>query len=258
MSGRRANRTEVRKGIDLLNYLASRDTADSVDSDMSRTWDSAVQMAIADTTRKARDFIVEQLNKKDWNRVGQTSSSGHEAPARRTGSLADSVKYQMGSSRIVLVTENILSRRMSYSKRTGQGFRRKLGTRETAKVERYDTNVRRVFIDSTNDRSRGQRLGLYSVYLQTGWVLGGRSGKPKMLPKGQRGDTPKRQRKDKIGQPGRVQPSRLVLILPISLGYAPFLVQYYRQRLKKYLPEHMHKLVSRTKLHIRYVRPFSQ
>lgn len=254
MSGR--SRPQVKKAIDLLNYLASRDTSGSVDSDYERIWDTAVKMAIAETTKKARDFIVQQLRKKDWYKDGQTSSSAGEAPAKRTGSLADSIKFQMGDTRISLVTEKIMSSRLSYNRRTGQSFRRIKGTRDTARVERFDTGVGRVFIDPSDDRSKGRRLALYSKYLQTGWTLGGNGG-PKRMPVGEKGNTPKRQRIGKIGHPGRIQPVRPVLVLPIYLGYMPFLVQFYRQQLRKFLPDHMHQLIPRTKLHIRYVRPFS-
>lgn len=255
MSGRIANRAEVRRGINLLNYLASRDTSSSPDSDYELIWNDAQQMALIETAKKAKEFIASHMQ-RDWNKDGERSSAGGEPPAKRTGSLVNSLKVQLGDLKSELVTKKVFSKRMSFNKRHKTMYRKSKMVTSTELV-RYNKNVARVTAGgSEHDKSKGRRLQLYSIYLQTGWVLGGgRPGMIKRLPKGQRGDTPKRQRKNKIGEPGRVQPPRPYLELPIKYNYVTFLQQFYRQQLEKYLPGHLKKFASRSILTVTYEAP---
>lgn len=255
MSGRIANRAEVRRGVELLNYLASRDTSSSPDSDYELIWNDAQQKALIDTANEAKKFIASHMQ-RDWNKDGERSSAGGEPPAKRTGSLVNSLKVQLGDLRSETVTRKVYSKRISFNKRYKTMYRKSKMVTSTELV-RYNKNIARVTAGgSEHDKSRGRRLHLYSIYLQTGWILGGgRPGMIKRLPKGQRGDTPKRQRKGKIGHPGRVQPPRPYLELPIKYNYVPVLQQFYRQRLEKYLPGHLKKFASRSNLTVTYEAP---
>lgn len=251
------NRPEVRKGIDLLNYLSSRDASGSPDSDYENTWNGAQQMALIDTANKAKEFIASHMQ-RDWNSNGERSSAGGEPPAKRTGSLVNSLKVQLGDTSIELVKEEIVKKGRMRMSRRGRMYQKKTTTTsETFQKVTRNKNVAKVFVDpEAKDKSKGRRLQLYSIYLQTGWVLGGgRPGMIKRLPKGQRGDTPKRQRKDKVGEPGRVQPPRPYLELPIKYNYVPFLQQFYRQQLEKYLPVHLKRFASRSNLTVTYEAP---
>lgn len=257
MSGRIANRAEVRKGVELLNYLASRDTSSSPDSDYELIWNDAQQKALIDTANEAKKFIASHMQ-RDWNKDGERSSAGGEPPAKRTGSLVNSLKVQLGDTSIELVKEEVVKKGRMRMSRRGRMYQKKTTTTsETFKRVTRNKNVAKVFVDpEAKDKSRGRRLQLYSIYLQTGWILGGgRPGMIKRLPKGQRGDTPKRQRKGKIGHPGRVQPPRPYLELPIKYNYVPVLQQFYRQRLEKYLPGHLKKFASRSNLTVTYEAP---
>lgn len=257
MSGRPANRPEVRKAIDLLNYLASRDTSSSPDSDYESSWNYAQQIALMDTANKAKEFIASHMQ-RDWNKDGERSSAGGEPPAKRTGSLVNSLKTQLGDTSIELVREEIVKKGRMRMSRRGRMYQKKTTTtNETYKKVTRNKNVAKVIVDpEAQDKSKGRRLQLYSLYLQSGWVLGGgRPGMVKRLPKGQRGDTPKRQRKNKIGEPGRYQPPRPFLELPIMYNYVPFLQQFYRQQLEKYLPGHLKKFASRSNLTVTYNAP---
>lgn len=251
------SRPQVTKGIDLINLLAGRDTSASPDSGYEATFNYAQQIALMNTANKAKEFIAGFMQ-RDWNNAGEKSSAGGEPPAKRTGSLVNSLKTQLGDTSIELVKEEVVKKGRMRMGRRGKMFQKQTTTTtETFKRVTRNKNVAKVFVDpEARDRSKGRRLQLYAIYLQTGWVLGGgRPGVIKRLPKGQRGDTPKRKRKDKIGEPGRVQPPRPYLELPIKYNYVPFLQQFYRQQLEKYLPGHLKKFASRSTLTVTYDAP---
>jgi hypothetical protein len=259
MSSKPVNRPAVKKAIDLLNMLASRDTTGSPDSDYEGQWNAAQRIALKRTADKAREFIVSHMQ-RDWNKEGERSSAGGEPPAKRTGSLAKSITTTLGDTSIELVKQQVAKKGRLRMSRRGRIYQKQTMTTTEgyANVTR-NTNTAKVIVDeNAADRSKGKRLQLYSKYLQTGWVLGGNTGSIKRMDKGTRGDTPKRKRLGKVGQPGRVQPPRPFLDLPIRYNYVVVLQAYYKAQLYKYLPSYLKRFATRSNLTVTYVRPFSK
>ncbi len=251
------SRPKVHQGINLLNALAERSLGRSAEEHDRSRWERARGNALKETSEKVKAYI-ESFMQRDWNAQGGKSSAGGEPPARRTGSLAESLVYEIGEEDIQSVTTTIQKKGRMRLSRKGRMYQKvKSMTVEEFQKVIINKNSSRIFVNpKADDRSKGKRLQYYSKYLQTGWVLGGRSGRRKRMDKGMRGDTPRRERKDKVGHPGRVQPPRPFLDLPIRYNQQAFFQHYYRGRLREYLPDHMKHLANEATLKFEYTRPF--
>lgn len=248
------SRPKVHAGINLLNALAQRTVGRSAEEQDRKSWEYARGNALKMTSQKVKEYI-EGFMQREWPK----SSEGYKPPARRTGSLAESLTFQIGEEEIQSVTKTIAKKGRMRMSRKGRMFQKtKVMTVEEFQNVAVNRNSSRIFVNpEAKDKSKGKRLQYYSKYLQTGWILGGKSGGRKRLDKGQRGDTPKRERKKGITHPGRVQPPRPFLDLPIRYRQQAFFQHYYRARLREYLPDVLKHLANEATLKFEYIRPFS-
>lgn len=252
------SRPKVHAGINLLNALAQRTVGRSAEEQDRSGWEYARGNALKMTSQKVKEYI-EGFMQREW----PPSSKGYQPPAKRTGlhggSLSESLIFQIGEEEIQSVTTTVAKKGRMRMSRKGRMFQKtKVMTVEEFQKVVVNKNSSRIFVNpQAEDRSRGKRLQYYSKYLQTGWVLGGNTGRRKRLDKGRRGDTPKREREKGIAQPGRVQPPRPFLDLPIRYRQQAFFQHYYRARLREYLPDHMKHLANEATLKFEYIRPFS-
>lgn len=201
----------IKSAIDSLNSLSSHTKSTFTPSASFSEWDKANKIALNAAAEAAKSFIVSNMQRQ-W----PPSSKGGEPPAKRTGTLSDSISV------------------IPYS--------------DTTKMSSVTVNV------NSSDRSKGKRLPLYSKYLQTGWTIP-HNGLQRNLPKGENGNNPKSLRRTGIAEPGKVQPRRPFLDLPIRMGYTPHLALIYRRSLFANLPHRFKSKALKAKLTIQYIRP---
>lgn len=116
-------------------------------------------------------------------------------------------------------------------------------------------NVAHIYVNRSNDRSKGKRLSKYSKYLESGWILGGRPNVSYKLPKGRDGNVPRKERNQGISHSGKVQPPRPYMSLPFRYGEVPRIKARYRWELKKRLPPELQYLADQAQLKVEYIPP---
>lgn len=244
------SRQDITAALNTLAKLGSGSKAGNVSDADRKLWEAAQRRALDATAQKAKEFIASFMQVK--GPPDDISSGAGEPPRKRTGSLLRGLMHSVGTQKLTEKSQLVQTKR-SKKRKWVKGL---------VAVEK-DSHKAKVFMSPGNDgdTSKGGRRHLYSKYLQSGWVLGGGTGKPRTLPKGRRGDVPRKERKQYIAVPGRVQPPRPYMDLPVRYGYQAELQKYYRSQLRTYLPQKLQYLADDpvgSKLSVTYIPPFKK